>query len=64
MYCPEHQLLKKDELYAWTAYNYLRHSKSTDPEELLRRLHLATDASTAVRQHEDSCPNCMMAQSA
>jgi hypothetical protein len=64
MHCPEHQLLKKDEIYSWTAYNYLRHSKSMDREELLRRFDRASDASTAVRQHENGCPKCMMAQSA
>jgi len=37
MPCPEYLPLKKKEIYAWTAYNYARHSK-TDSVQLCEAL--------------------------
>jgi hypothetical protein len=39
---------EKEEIYAWTAYNYARHSKTDGDDELKKRLNRATLASAKI----------------
>jgi len=64
MPCPEYLPLKKEEVYAWTAYNYARHSKTVGDDELKRRLDRATLASAKIDEHVQNCLQCKSARSA
>jgi hypothetical protein len=64
MFCPEYQRLKKEEINAWTAYNYLKHSNRLDQEQLKKRLDRASAATARVDQHIAICPQCKTLQSA
>jgi len=64
MACPEYLRLKKQEVTAWTAYNYARYTNIVGDDELKRRRDRATLASSKVDLHLKSCLNCKTAQSA
>ena len=64
MPCPEYLRLKKEEITAWTAYNYARYTNAVGDDELKRRHDRATLASAKVDQHLKSCLTCKTTQSA
>ena len=58
MGCDEQRRRLNEEVDAWAAYNYLKDSGSKDQEELTRRYDNACGASTRLRQHISTCPEC------
>jgi hypothetical protein len=64
MPCPEYLRLKKEEISAWTAYNYAKYTNTLDDDELRRRRDRATLSSTKVDQHMQDCRRCKTARSA
>jgi hypothetical protein len=58
MSCAVHQKLLNDERDSHAAYKSLKDSGSKDQKELIRRSDNASDASTRLRQHISTCPEC------
>jgi hypothetical protein len=58
MSCLEHQRLLQDESNSWAAWKSLTDSGSQNDKELTRLWNNAADASTRLRLHLMSCPEC------
>jgi len=59
--CSEHESLFQDQRNAWAAWRNMKGSDNVDPKELQRRQDNASDASTRLRQHLNSCAKCRKA---
>ena len=58
MSCAVHQHLLNDERDSHAAYKSLKDSGSKDEKELIRLSNNASDASTRLRLHLSTCPEC------
>jgi len=58
MACTVREQLLLDERDSHAAYKALADSKSSDQKELQRRSDNAADASTRLRLHLSTCPEC------
>ena len=57
-YCSVHRQLLQDENDAWAAWRSQKDNPNADPKEIQRLHDNASDASTRLRQHLNSCPKC------
>jgi hypothetical protein len=57
-YCSGHQQLLQEERNAWSAWRSQKDLANAAPKDIQRLHDNASDASTRLRQHLNSCPKC------